>query len=167
MLSLMVEKSRGDGGRVERAGRSRSIHAAVLVIQLSLEKAFPRVFWPVAHARTNRSTKLPDGSKSVLHPSVKRLISSKRWLREVLFRQQSRDQTRSRTQSDGVTTSSRCSSARRVPPNVEDAVWMNTLAKEEDLVIVTADVAISRNPHEVKAWKESGARSVFSQPRMD
>jgi PIN like domain len=30
-------------------------------------------------------------------------------------------------------------------PNVEDAVWMKALAKEEDLVIVTADVAISRN----------------------
>ena len=31
-------------------------------------------------------------------------------------------------------------------PNVEDTVWMRALAKEEDLVIVTADVAISRNP---------------------
>jgi hypothetical protein len=30
-------------------------------------------------------------------------------------------------------------------PNVEDAVWMNALAKEEDLVIITADVAISRD----------------------
>jgi hypothetical protein len=30
-------------------------------------------------------------------------------------------------------------------PNVEDAVWMKALVKEEDLVIVTADVAISRN----------------------
>ena len=36
-------------------------------------------------------------------------------------------------------------------PNVEDAIWMHALAKQEDLVIVTADVAISRNPHEVKA----------------
>jgi hypothetical protein len=46
-------------------------------------------------------------------------------------------------------------------PNVEDAVWMMALAKEEDLVIVTADVAISRNPHEVEAWKNAG-HTVFS-----
>ena len=52
-------------------------------------------------------------------------------------------------------------------PNVEDAVWMNALAKEEDLVIITADVAISRNPHEVKAWKEAGHTAFFSQARMD
>jgi molybdopterin biosynthesis enzyme len=52
-------------------------------------------------------------------------------------------------------------------PNVEDAVWMNALAKEKDLVIVTADVAISRNPHEVKAWKEAGHTVFFSQTRMD
>jgi hypothetical protein len=50
-------------------------------------------------------------------------------------------------------------------PNVEDAVWMNALAKEEDLVIVTADVAISRNPHEVRAWKEAGHTIFFLKPR--
>jgi hypothetical protein len=49
-------------------------------------------------------------------------------------------------------------------PNVEDAVWMNALAKEEDLVIVTADVAISRNPHEVRAWKEAGHTIFFLKP---
>src|SRR6266581_5356478 len=49
-------------------------------------------------------------------------------------------------------------------PNVEDAVWMNALAKEEDLVIITADVAISRNPHEVKAWKEAGHTVFFLKP---
>ena len=49
-------------------------------------------------------------------------------------------------------------------PNVEDAVWMNALAKEKDLVIVTADVAISRNPHEVKAWKEAGHTVFFLKP---
>src|SRR5258708_37094474 len=45
-------------------------------------------------------------------------------------------------------------------PNVEDAVWMRALAKDEDLVIITADVAISRNPHEIEAWKEAG-HTVF------
>ena len=49
-------------------------------------------------------------------------------------------------------------------PNVEDAVWMKALAREENLVIVTADVAISRNPHEVKAWKEAGHTVFFLKP---
>jgi len=49
-------------------------------------------------------------------------------------------------------------------PNVEDAVWMKSLGKEEDLVIVTADVAISRNPHEVQAWKEAGHTVFFLKP---
>ena len=50
------------------------------------------------------------------------------------------------------------------PPNVEDAVWMKALAKEEDLVIVTADVAINRNPHEIRAWKEAGHTLFFLKP---
>jgi hypothetical protein len=49
-------------------------------------------------------------------------------------------------------------------PNVEDAVWMKALAKEQDLVIITADAAISRNPHEVKAWKEAGHTVFFLKP---
>src|SRR5207253_9379206 len=49
-------------------------------------------------------------------------------------------------------------------PNVEDAVWMNAVAKEEDLVIITADIAISRNPHEVKAWKEASHTMFFLKP---
>ena len=49
-------------------------------------------------------------------------------------------------------------------PNVEDAIWMKALAKEEDLVIVTADVAINRNPHEIRAWKEAGHTLFFLKP---
>jgi hypothetical protein len=49
-------------------------------------------------------------------------------------------------------------------PNVEDAVWMKALAKEDDLVIVTADVAINRNPHEIRAWKEAGHTLFFLKP---
>ncbi len=37
------------------------------------------------------------------------------------------------------------------PGNTEDVAWMQSLAKEADLVIVTADIRISRNPHEVLA----------------
>ena len=38
------------------------------------------------------------------------------------------------------------------------------MAKEEDLVIVTADVAINRNPHEIRAWKEAGHTLFFLKP---
>jgi PIN domain-containing protein len=38
---------------------------------------------------------------------------------------------------------------------------MHTLAGEMDWVIVSADTAISRNPHEVQAWKEAGHPIFF------
>jgi PIN like domain len=41
---------------------------------------------------------------------------------------------------------------------------MRALAKEEDLAIITADVAISRNPHEIEAWKEAGHTVFFLKP---
>ena len=50
------------------------------------------------------------------------------------------------------------------PGNTEDVVWMQALANEADLVIVTADVRISRNPHEVLAWKQAGHTMVFLKP---
>src|SRR5450759_1741767 len=99
---------------MEKADKLRSTRAAVSAIQLSSEKALPPRFWLVARAQTIRSKKSPDGSKSVLPRSAKRLISSKRWRREVLFRQQSRDQARARTRSDGCAAASRRSSPRRV-----------------------------------------------------
>jgi hypothetical protein len=49
-------------------------------------------------------------------------------------------------------------------PNAEDVVWMHALAAEEDWVIITADVRISRNPHEVRAWKEAGHTMFFLKP---
>jgi PIN like domain len=48
--------------------------------------------------------------------------------------------------------------------NAEDAEWMRKLAEEEDWVIVTADIRISRNPHEVAAWKEAGHTIFFLKP---
>jgi len=48
----------------------------------------------------------------------------------------------------------------KFPGNTKDEVWMKSLAAEDDWVIVTADVRISRNPHEVRAWKEA-AHTVF------
>jgi hypothetical protein len=52
----------------------------------------------------------------------------------------------------------------KFPGNTEDVVWMRALAREPDLVIVTADIRISRNPHEVKAWKEAGHTIFFLKP---
>jgi hypothetical protein len=52
----------------------------------------------------------------------------------------------------------------RFPGNTEDAVWMHALAGEHDLVIVTADVRIRRNPHEIKAWLEAGHTIFFLKP---
>jgi len=50
------------------------------------------------------------------------------------------------------------------PGNTEDAVWMKELARETDLVIVTADIRINRNPHEVLAWKHAGHTIFFLKP---
>src|SRR5437667_11419158 len=111
MLSLIAAKFRADGGLSERADKLLSIHAAVLAIQLSSERALLPKFWLVAHAQTIRSMKSPDGSKSVRLPFARRLILSKRWRRDVLFRQQSRDQAR----SNGVAAPPRRASAGRVP----------------------------------------------------
>ncbi len=52
----------------------------------------------------------------------------------------------------------------RFAANVEDAIWMKTLAHETDWVIITADIRISRNPHEVRAWKEAGHTIFFLKP---
>lgn len=52
----------------------------------------------------------------------------------------------------------------KFPPNVEDIVWIPSLAKEKDWVVVTADVRISRNPYEVRVWKEAGHTVFFLKP---
>ena len=48
--------------------------------------------------------------------------------------------------------------------NEEDEIWMKALAREEGWIIVTADIRISRNPHEVRAWKEAGHTVFFLKP---
>lgn len=47
----------------------------------------------------------------------------------------------------------------RFAPNTEDSVWMGEL--DADLVIVTGDVRVGKNPHEVRAWKETGHTIFF------
>lgn len=52
----------------------------------------------------------------------------------------------------------------RFDANTPDVEWMEALAKEPDWVILSGDVAISRNPHEVEAWKEAGHVIFFLKP---
>lgn len=35
--------------------------------------------------------------------------------------------------------------------NTDDAVWMAQLAQQEDWVIITADIRVGKNPHEIEA----------------
>jgi len=48
--------------------------------------------------------------------------------------------------------------------NTDDAVWMTQLAQQEDWVIITADVRIGKNPHEIEAWKHAGHTIFFLKP---
>jgi hypothetical protein len=49
----------------------------------------------------------------------------------------------------------------RFDPATPDTDWMTKLASELDWVIISADTAISRNPHEVEAWKQAGHPIFF------
>jgi PIN like domain len=46
-------------------------------------------------------------------------------------------------------------------PNTPDEVWMTELGRQSGWVILSGDAAISRNPHEVRAWKEAGHPIFF------
>ena len=45
--------------------------------------------------------------------------------------------------------------------NTPDVEWMQALVQEEGWIIVTADVHIGKNPHEIAAWKEAGHTIFF------
>jgi hypothetical protein len=45
--------------------------------------------------------------------------------------------------------------------NTPDEVWMRALAAEKDWVIVSMDTRITKNPHEIKAWREAGHTTFF------
>jgi hypothetical protein len=47
------------------------------------------------------------------------------------------------------------------PPDTSDVEWMQALARRTALIIISGDVNISRNPHEVRAWKEAGHTIFF------
>jgi hypothetical protein len=50
------------------------------------------------------------------------------------------------------------------PANTSDVEWMKKLSDEENPIIVTADVQIAKNPHEIAAWKEAGQTIFFLKP---
>jgi hypothetical protein len=52
----------------------------------------------------------------------------------------------------------------KFPPDTPDEVWMAGLAKELDWVIVSGDIRIGKNPHEVKAWRAAGHTIFFLKP---
>jgi hypothetical protein len=52
----------------------------------------------------------------------------------------------------------------KFPPNIGDVDWMNALAEEKGWIIVTADVNIGKNPHEIEAWKQAGHTIFFLKP---
>jgi hypothetical protein len=47
------------------------------------------------------------------------------------------------------------------PADTEDIVWMEKLAQEKGLIIITGDVRIGKNPQELKAWKQAGHTIFF------
>jgi PIN like domain len=52
----------------------------------------------------------------------------------------------------------------RFAPDTPDVTWIKALGAERDWVIVSADLRITRNPAERKAWKESGLTAFFLKP---
>jgi PIN like domain len=46
-------------------------------------------------------------------------------------------------------------------PSTPDVTWMSELATQAGWVIISGDAMISRNPHEVQAWREAGHPIFF------
>jgi len=49
----------------------------------------------------------------------------------------------------------------RFAANTPDVVWMRALAGEEGWIIVSGDLQIRKNPHEIRAWQEAGHTTFF------
>jgi hypothetical protein len=49
----------------------------------------------------------------------------------------------------------------RFAANTADEIWMRTLASEPDWVIISGDLRIRKNPHEILAWREAGHTTFF------
>ena len=53
---------------------------------------------------------------------------------------------------------------QKFPGIKSDADWLQELSKEGEWIIITADVNIGKNPHEVEAWKQAGHTIFFLKP---
>ena len=51
--------------------------------------------------------------------------------------------------------------------NATDETWMLDLAKQEDWVIVSGDLRIRKNPHEIAAWRSAGHTIFFLEAWLD
>ena len=49
----------------------------------------------------------------------------------------------------------------RFAANTADEAWMRELAREPDWIIVSGDLQIRKNPHEVRAWQQAGHTTFF------
>lgn len=49
------------------------------------------------------------------------------------------------------------------PENTDDITWIKELSTETECFVITKDRNIRKNPHERKAWEESGLNIVFLQ----
>jgi hypothetical protein len=49
----------------------------------------------------------------------------------------------------------------RFAANTPDETWMTELAKERGWIIVSGDLRIKKNPHEVQAWRSAGHTTFF------
>lgn len=52
----------------------------------------------------------------------------------------------------------------RFAGNTADETWMSELASEPDWIIISGDIRISKNPHEVEAWRAAGHTTFFLKP---
>jgi hypothetical protein len=47
------------------------------------------------------------------------------------------------------------------PPDTADVDWMRSLAAQKEWVVISGDVRIGKNPHEIAAWKAAGHTIFF------
>ena len=45
--------------------------------------------------------------------------------------------------------------------NTLDEIWMPALAEEANWIIISGDLRITKNPHEIRAWQEAGNTTFF------
>ena len=53
----------------------------------------------------------------------------------------------------------------RFAANTPDETWMGALCREKNWVIISGDLQIRRNPHEIQAWKAAGHTTFFLKDR--